>query len=469
MPVFPGTPGPDNTPGSPDDDTLYGDAGNDTLTGLGGNDVLYGGADDDLLDGTNGRDTLYGGNGNDTLDAHGDLSVNYGGTGNDLIFLGGVGEAGSRARANGGAGDDVVSVIGPLGAIANGGDGDDVLGLTPYLPGLPGAAATIDFSTGSGTATGDGGLSLDFLNFERLHFNGGAGDDSVIGGALGDTLFGGRGDNTLLAGAGDDIVAVGYGGQHTLDGGGGDDLLIVIDATFSVYFIVGFDGSVDEGQLSEITGFERYEIEGSTQGDIVRTYDGNDLVKGFRGDDTLLGMDGSDTLIGGGNNDEVQGDTGSDSLGGGGGRDTLYGGDDADRLFGGAGDDVLMGGEGRDTLYDGQGADLLWGEGGADTFRFLTPPENVVAHDRIGDFATGTDRIAFAQGILGGMPDPGQMAAADLSFQTVSGTQGQFLYLISGTSGILYWDADGTGSGMATALVVLMDAPDLAGTDIYIV
>ena len=60
------------------------------------------------------------------------------------------------------------------------------------------------------------------------------------------------------------------------------------------------------------------------------------------------------------------------------------------------------------------------------------------------------------------------MTAADLAFGTVTAAQGQFLYVVTGTEGRLYWDADGTGAGDATLLVMLTGAPVLAGTDISI-
>jgi Ca2+-binding RTX toxin-like protein len=236
-----------------------------------------------------------------------------------------------------------------------------------------------------------------------------------------------------------------------------------------VYFIVDPDGSVDDGQLSVISGFEHYEVEASIYDDVVRTGDGDDVISGFRGDDTLDGAGGQDWLIGGAGKDELHGGGGDDLLQAGGGNDTLYGGEGSDKVLGGVGADVLFGGDGRDTLTGGLGADLLWGGSDRDTFRFANLPEGSAAEDWIGDFTTGVDRLVFTQGILAGTPDTGRMTAADLSYGTLSGTDGQFLYVVAGTTGVLYWDPDGTDSMESTVLVVMMDAPNVVGSDIYIV
>lgn len=470
MPVIPGSPDPDNLSGTPENDTINGFGGNDTLTGLGGDDQLFGGGGNDRLDGSEGEDTMYGNAGNDTLTANGQLSYLYGGADDDSIFLGPIIGDGTQAQGYGGTGNDLIQVTGSLGAVAHGGDGTDTLAYTSYLSGQFDMATAIDLSNGSGTATGTGGTSLTFSGFERLYFVGVDGADTVTGGAIDDTIYGGRGANELNGGAGDDRMSADYGAQQTLDGGTGDDLLIIINAVMPVYFIYdSFDGSVDDGQLSVITGFERYEIEGSTLADVISTGEGADLISGFGGDDILSGWNDADTISGGAGNDIVNGDEGDDRLGGGGGRDTLYGGAGADRLLGGKDNDALLGGAGNDTLIGGTGADLLRGDADADTFRFDTALEGAAAEDTIADFVTGTDRLVILQDILNAAPSAGQMTAGDLSFGALNGTNAQFLYLVSSSIGLLYWDPDGTGAAESALITKFLDAPALAGTDIYIV
>ena len=473
MPVIPGSAEPDDIPGTPDNDTIHGYAGDDTLGGGFGDDLIYGGAGNDQIGDGFGQDSVYGGRDDDVIVAFEDLSYSYGGDGNDQIRINEIffWTTGTQAQAFGGNGDDSISIVGPKGAIARGGDGIDVLAVTAYLTGVDDPAFSIDISTGAGSAVGSGEMQLDFAGFERLYFVGQSGADTITGGALDDTIYGGRGANLLQGGAGDDRMAFGYGGQQTLDGGADDDLLIVYDATMPVYFIVDGVGSVDDGQLSVITGFERYEIEGSTLGDVVRTADGDDLVLGFKGNDVLSGAAGNDSLVGAGGHDEMWGEEGADTLSGGNHDDTLYGGDGNDKLIDGAGDDNLRAGDGDDVLVIGFGSDYVFGDAGADVFRFRELPDPGRIEDRIGDFLSGTDRLVFHQDILLGSPEVGRTSPAEFSIGTQVGTGGQFLYIVSGSSGILYWDGNGTDAGMEQVLVVLqLDSATatVAAGDIFI-
>ena len=117
-------------------------------------------------------------------------------------------------------------------------------------------------------------------------------------------------------------------------------------------------------------------------------------------------------------------------------------------------------------LVGGAGADVLWGGAGIDSFRFRTASDGTT--DRIGDFASGTDRLVLAHSVLVNAPEAGRMTDAGLSLGTVSGTSGQFLYVLDGAEGLLYWDADGNGASAATLLVILDGGPALVGSDIYI-
>jgi Ca2+-binding RTX toxin-like protein len=464
MPDIPGGPDPDSLPGTGEDDTITGLAGNDTLDGLGGDDRLFGGADDDSLVGGGGRDSLFGGTGNDWLEASGTGLVLRGGTGDDVLIFGPTIGPGTGGRGFGDDGDDLIGVSGPLGVTVDGGAGNDVLSLTPFLQGIGNAPAFIDISTGSGTATAAGGQSLTFSGFESLFFNGGEGDDTVTGGALDDTIFAGRGDNLIDAGAGDDVVAIGYGWQQTLEGGADDDLLIVMDAYFPVYFIIGNTGIVDDGQLSQITGFERFDVDGSVFDDIVRTGDGNDTIDGLRGNDTLFGDDGTDLVLGQGGADVLDGGEGDDAVRGGTGGDEITGGGGDDLLFGDGGEDGLSGGDGNDTLVGGRGFDVLTGDAGADTFRVDAGPDG----DLVMDFVSGEDRLVFTGAVLGSGFQPGRQAGDDLALGGPTGTTGQFVLRAIGPDSGLFWDSDGTGTTPEILLVLLNGQPALSGADLFI-
>lgn len=467
--------------GDATDEALTGGAENDTIEGHGGHDTLIGNGGDDLLDGgtgndqitDDGNDTLIGAAGDDTLTAGQGLAHAYGGAGNDRIVMNGgyYGGGGTSGRAYGGDGDDVILFTAPVNARAQGGAGIDMLSIT--VSGNFGdlTGGQIDFSTGSGSFTGPGDLSLSFRGFERLFFQGNRGDDTVIGGAQDDTAYLYDGNNRADMGAGNDTVASRYGGQLTLNGGEGDDVLILMDAVFPVYFVVdGLDGSVDDGQLSVISGFERYEMLGSTGNDIISLGSGEDTGRGLAGADTLFGAAGNDLLLGNG---------GADSLLGGDGHDTLRGGGGNDVLHGNAGKDVIVLAQGEDTAYGGNGKDRIvfgditvggsdghtgWGGDGRDVFVFRGVDE---AHDKLGDFMTGEDRLMFAATELAGAPGAG--GAVLLSVDAMSGTDPQFMFLHLAQMGHLYWDADGEGAAEATLLAVTLNGATISAADIQFI
>jgi Ca2+-binding RTX toxin-like protein len=121
-----------------------------------------------------------------------------------------------------------------------------------------------------------------------------------------------------------------------------------------------------------------------------------DIIFGGNGNDRIYGNDGMDFLFGGNGNDYLSGGRGHDILSGGHGHDWLDGGTGNDRLYGGAGSDKMIGGSGNDVLF-----------GGADADKFYFDPSNKSeGHDRIGDFAVGSDKISLnAADILIGDPD----------------------------------------------------------------
>lgn len=467
--------------GDATDETLTGGAENDTIEGLGGHDTLIGNGGDDLLDGGTGNDqitddandTLIGAAGDDTLTTGQGLAYASGDEGNDRIVMNGgyYGGSGTSGRAYGGDGDDVVLFTAPVGAHAEGGDGNDMLVLT--VSGNFGdlTGGQIDFSTGSGTFTGPGDLSLTFNGFERLFFQGNRGDDTVIGGALDDTAYLYDGNNSADMGAGNDTVASRYGGQLTLTGGEGDDVLILMDAVFPVYFVVdGLDGSVDDGQLSVITGFERYEVLGSTGDDIISLGSGEDTAQGLKRADTIFGMAGNDQLYGNGGRDSLFGGDGHDFLNGGIGNDVLHGDAGNDILVLTQGEDVAFGDGGKDRVvfkgstHDGWAGHTGWGGDGADTFVFRTVDDR---YDWIGDFTSGEDRLKFATDELAGAPGAG--GAVTLSYDSLSGTDPQFLFFHVATLGYLFWDSDGEGATDATLLFITLNGATISAGDIQFI
>ena len=218
-------------------------------------------------------------------------------------------------RIGGGAGNDRLS---GLGATFDGGDGDDHL-------------------------VGDTG---------RETLNGEAGNDTLEGHGEGDNLYGGPGADTLIAGDGHDNVYAGGGTDH-LDGGPGHDTLSDQDGwpggRAGADTVLGGEG---RDSLYSYAGRRRGVTVDLTRPDGNGEPGENDVLSGI---EDLYGGGGDDTLIGDEGPNYIEGDRGQDEIRGGGGNDHLvssvhntvrrpnaraasYG---PDRVSGDAGDDLV--------------------------------------------------------------------------------------------------------------------------------
>ena len=145
--------------------------------------------------------------------------------------------------------------------------------------------------------------------------------------------------------------------------------------------------------------------------------------------------------------------------------DNIVAGAGADSISGGNGNDILSGGAGNDTLVGGAGKDMLTGGDGADRFVFDTAlgASNV---DTIKDFLTGTDKIVLSAKVFGKLT--GSSAGLAISAgnfvisagaTAVAKDNDDHLIYDTGTD-LLYYDADGSGTGSPVAFVKV----ELTGT-----
>ncbi|WP_394754874.1 hypothetical protein [Crenothrix sp.] len=197
---------------------------------------------------------------------------------------------------------------------------------------------------------------------------------------------------------------------------------------------------------------------------------GNDVISGWAGNDKITGNAGNDTLDGGLGSDILYGNDGNDTLIGGDGDDKLNGDNGNDELLGGHGDDILSGGNGNDSLNGGysssNGNNVLTGGLGKDTFVFnsLSIDFN---HTKITDFKPVDDTInldnsIFTSLVLGGLKAGNFVIAA----QAVDNND----YVIYNKStGVLYYDADGSGLGDAVKLATLGVNLPLSHTDFVVI
>lgn len=422
MAVKTGTPDPELLEGTADADSLSALGGDDSVYGFQGDDTLLGGGGNDMILTGSGDDLCYGGSGNDTIiGGWGSIDTLYGGAGDDVIWLMEVVTAGTSV-AYGGAGDDYFSCTAVGDGTVHGGAGIDQLGLF-WLTDL--TPADISISGPSRHARTLGGLEVTFTSIERLVVLVGDRDDTIRGGQYADMVTVGGGANEVHMGGGDDTLRYTPDEANTLYGGAGLDLLQVQQANSSIYFIAdGLTGEIDDGQLSVIAGFERYEVIGSNFNDVAATWTGDDILYGWAGNDTLDGRGGNDHLIGGP------------------GHDLLFGGDGDDTLAGHGGADSLFGGAGRDRLgASSDGATLTGGEGG-DRFVFRTAE---LGPTLITDFESQSDRLVIAAFYATGYEIPGRLASDRLSLDVATGPQGQFVLRYDAGTDVstLVWDRNG--------------------------
>ncbi len=146
--------------------------------------------------------------------------------------------------------------------------------------------------------------------------------------------------------------------------------------------------------------------------------------------------------------------------------DTLQGSGDVDSLFGFNGRDTILGAGGSDVIDGGRGKDTLTGGGGNDQFHFDAALRSGNA-DHITDFHSGHDQLWLAAGIFTAVA--GGVAANNF----VIGTQpldGDDYLIYNPSTGVLSYDADGSGTADAMVAFVTLDHhPALAVNDFVVV
>ena len=453
--------GDDDLSGLAGDDFLVGDAGNDILrggngndqlSGGNGNDVLIGGDGDDVLNGDGDNDVLVGGIGNDTLDGGTGSNEIYGGTGNDIYIVSNAGDS-IIEFANEGI-DEIRTALAALTLASN----VENLGYT-------GAATFL----GIGNALGNA-------------ITGGAGRDQLAGLDGNDTLDGGSmaagQEDVLLGGLGNDIYVTALRGTSIVEYA--NEGIDEVRASSSVFVL---PANVENLTYTGSGGFIGF---GNALDNVITGGTGADGLVGDAGNDTIDGGAGAaNELIGGTGNDiyivRAGGDTiiefaneGTDTVQTaltsytlrpnvenlvytGGGSFAGVGSAENNAITGGAGADTLSGLDGNDILTGGASADLLIGGNGADQFRYLG---GETGYDRIIDFTPGSDQIALA---LSGFARTATVAFVSGAGAVAGSTNSTFLY--DTNTGIVSYDADGTGAGAAVQLAQLNTGLALSAAD----
>ena len=239
-------------------------------------------------------------------------------------------------------------------------------------------ADSLVYDDGAPTCTNCLSLSVDF--------DGGAGNDTLIGSELGDDLLGGSGADSIDAesgvddvdgGADDDTIRGGTENDRVNGGDGSGDRIRYDEPSRAAAVEVNLsDGTGSDGGPTETTedalGFER--IIGTRFGDELTGDGGANVLDGGGGDDVLRGAGGTDALRGGAGADTASYSERTESVAvslDGTANDGAPGEDDAvaadvENAIGGAGGDSLTGNERANALDGGPGADSIAGLGGVD-------------------------------------------------------------------------------------------------------
>ncbi|MBF0627904.1 MAG: hypothetical protein HQL91_06765 [Magnetococcales bacterium] len=191
-------------------------------------------------------------------------------------------------------------------------------------------------------------------------------------------------------------------------------------------------------------------------------YGGDGLANAYGVGETSLGMIYTGSAV----NDTIQGGTGQDTLYGKGGNDILRGGSGNDLLSGSTGNDQLYGNAGADRLLGGSGTDILAGGTGADQFKFTTASQG---RDTITDFSTSQgDKLAFVSTNFGNLAVGNLATSRFRASSTGVATTTAHRFLFNTSTGVLRYDADGTGSGSAVSIATL-NVRSLSASQIAIV
>ena len=436
------------------DDVMIADDSGDDLGGFGGNDTLTGGAGADDLFGDSGFDFPAANPGNDRIS---------GGGGND--------------RIGGGEGDDWL----------DGGTGnDDLFGDNSSDTG----ADSFAFTVAPGASNAD--RIDDFISAEdRIVLDGTVHANSGPSGtfAAGDARFWSSGTGTAHDGD-DRVIYNSSNGQLWYDadgnGGGARQLIATLEG---IPALTASDITIINGGG---TGG------GGGGGSVINGTSANDTLTGTAGNDTINGLGGNDLFVAGstGGADLINGGTGTDSIefrdratsgvvvdfgagtitGGGSGTisftavERVVASNFADSLTGAAGGQTLTGQGGADTLWGGGGVDTLWGAGGNDAFVFREM--GAANADRVSDFASGADKLQLDDAAFTSIGAMGNFSAGDARFWASSSgaahdANDRVLYNTS--TGQLYYDADGSGSGAAQLIATISGNPTIAATDIAVI
>ncbi|AWM86639.1 hypothetical protein C4E04_07785 [Microvirga sp. 17 mud 1-3] len=303
---------------------------------------------------------------------------------------------------------------------------------------------------------------------------------------LADTVEGGSGVDTLT---GDQYanVLIGHEGNDRLDGGVGTDTAVFAGAKSAYALVKNSDGSItvtgpdgtDTLQNVEIAKFDDTTLDLSTVTPPPPPPSDGGSSGGGGGGGSSGGSGGGGSSGGGGGDSTPTGPV-SLSLRGTSRVDRLTGADGNDVIKGLAGNDVLKGLSGHDRLYGGAGKDVLYGGAGQDIFVFDAKFNKKTNLDKIADFNVKDDTLWLENSLFkankslyaaikkGSEAKPAKMASKFFTVGDKAKDANDF-FIYDKKTGVLSYDADGSGSKAAVEIATLKKGLKMTSHDFFFV
>lgn len=336
-----------------------------------------------------------------------------------------------------------------------------------------------------------GGNASDNIRASQYGANPDGGGGRLDGGGGGDSLFGNIGNDLLIGGS----------GQDNLYGETGNDTYVVDNAGDVVFERVssGFDKILSSVSYALAAGQEVEQLQlllsTATQDLDLTGNEFNNTLYGNHGDNVLAGLGAADVLYGRNGNDTLDGGLGIDRLYGENGNDTYIVDNAGDAVFENAaagfdkvlssvsytlaaGQEVeqlqlllstttqdlnLTGNEFNNTLYGNHGDNVLIGLGGNDILLGKNGNDSFVFNaalgagnvDQIQDFATDVDTIVLVRSHFSAL-SLGAMTADRFKDISAGSLDASDRILYKSSTGELFYDLDGNGSGAASLFATLV-------------
>ena len=306
----------------------------------------------------------------------------------------------------------------------------------------------------------------------KVHFNGGAGNDTLVGGAGDDLLFGQSGNDTLSGKGGFDLL-LGGSENDTLTGGDADDQVHGQSGNDRMIWNSGDDTDLNEGG----DGTDTVEVNGGSGAEAFTTTANGARVRFDRIDPAPFAIDigTSENLVlnalGGDDSHAATGNLAAliaITVDGGAGNDTILGSNGIDILIGGDGNDFIDGQQGNDTAFlgagndvfqwdPGDGSDVVEGQAGADTLLF-----NGSGGNEIFEASANGGRVLFTRNLGNIVMDLDDVESIDL--KALGGTDTTTINDLAGTDlaeiNVNLAAVGGAGDGLADGVFVMGSSND---------